>query len=80
MADAIYSLGRERRGEDPFVVVTKPKGEIVNAAMMYITIMDDYPFDIWKNLIPEETPNFDDATDKLVVIDSREFCVEGDHS
>jgi len=39
-----------------------------------------HPLDIWKNLVPEETPDFDHAADELVVIDSRKFCVEGDHS
>ena len=39
-----------------------------------------HSLDIWKNLVPEETPNLDHSTDELVVIDPRKLCVEGDHS
>ena len=79
MADAIYSLGRETRGVDRFVVAVKPKGVSQRCSTMPARLTT-HPLDIWKNLVPEETPDLDHATDKLVVIDPYKFCVKGDHS
>ena len=47
---------------------------------MLVAWSTTHPLDIWENLVPEETPDFDHAADELVVIDPRKFCIEGDHS
>ena len=75
MADVIYSLGRGMRGVGQFVTVAKPKARVIDDASRTLTQSTTHPFYIRKNLIPEETPNFDHAADELVVIYPRELGI-----
>ena len=46
----------------------------------YKRTIQSYPLKVSQNLVPEETPDFDDATDKFVLIYAGKFGVQRGHS